>query len=518
MMTFQAWQHNFINRRSKWQPLGFLLLAVCCGLLLVRLPLSSLLLLMGATAVVILTLIRPLFGLGVTLIVAPLGALENQILGGTSLDSGQLLLLFTLAVWIGRGMLRQRVMIPKTMLNLSFLLVLLVTLLTLPSSPAPIIGLREWLKWLEMTLIMLMVVDLGREQGQKPNQTLIWLVVMLLLAGVSQALVGIWQFGLRGDGPEHFLVLDRFYRAYGTYEQPNPFGGFMNLSLLLGLGVLLGMLTAWWINRSQQGSVGAQRPYRQWIILFGGVLFAVTLTGLGLFFSWSRGAWLGFFAGAAVMIFFWPRKQRWGVILVTLFIVLFGVGLWLNVVPVPVTSRLASFTPDLQFGDVRGVDINDANYSVIERLAHWQAALDMATDNVWLGVGFGNYEPAYADYALINWPSPLGHAHNYYLNLLAEVGIIGLMIYLGFWLLVFWRTWQQLKWLPWPLRGVALGLMGVWTGLAVHQLVDKLYVNNIYIHLGVMFGLLQLLADARPCVAQATPHKQLDLTAERTVF
>ena len=83
--------------------------------------------------------------------------------------------------------------------------------------------------------------------------------------------------------------------------------------------------------------------------------------------------------------------------MLTLFIVLFGIGLWLNIVPTAVTGRLASFTTDLRFGDVRGVDINDANYSVIERLAHWQAALGMATDNVWSGVGFGNYEPAYAE-------------------------------------------------------------------------------------------------------------------------
>ena len=29
------------------------------------------------------------------------------------------------------------------------------------------------------------------------------------------------------------------------------------------------------------------------------------------------------------------------------------------------------------FEDVRGVGINDANYAVLERLAHWQAALEM---------------------------------------------------------------------------------------------------------------------------------------------
>ena len=168
-------------------------------------------------------------------------------------------------------------------------------------------------------------------------------------------------------------------------------------------------------------------------------------------------------------------------------------GLQFNLIPASITNRVTSFSQDLQFGDVRGVDINDANYAVLERLAHWQAALGMAGDNVWLGVGFGNYEPAYADYALINWPAPLGHAHNYYLNLLAETGIIGLAAYLFLWTAVFWQTIRLLKRLDWPRRGIALGLLAAWTDLSIHHLVDKLYVNNIYIHLGVMLALLQLL-------------------------
>ena len=39
-------------------------------------------------------------------------------------------------------------------------------------------------------------------------------------------------------------------------------------------------------------------------------------------------------------------------------------------------------------------------------------------------------------------------------------------------------------------RGLALGLFGTWTHLAVHSFVDKLYVNNLFLHIGVMVGLL----------------------------
>jgi putative inorganic carbon (HCO3(-)) transporter len=291
--------------------------------------------------------------------------------------------------------------------------------------------------------------------------------------------------------------LGRFYRAYGTYEQPNPFGGFMNLTVLLALGILAGLSTAWWIwlrNRSKRANEpNAFTPGWRVLVLTIFIAATVVMTGAALIFSWSRGAWLGFGAGLAVMVLFWPRKRIYGVALLSVALLIVLLALGTGLLPEAVSARLTGFTEDFTIGDVRGEDINDENYSVLERQAHWQAGLDMLRDEVVLGVGFGNYADVYDQYALINWPDALGHAHNYYINLLAEVGIVGLTAYLLFWMAVLWQSIRVLRKLAWPERGVVLGLLAVWTALAAHHLVDKLYVNNIYIHLGVMLGLLQLL-------------------------
>ncbi|VAW43528.1 hypothetical protein MNBD_CHLOROFLEXI01-197, partial [hydrothermal vent metagenome] len=74
-------------------------------------------------------------------------------------------------------------------------------------------------------------------------------------------------------------------------------------------------------------------------------------------------------------------------------------------------------------------------------------------------------------------------------------GIIGLLAYLLLWTAVFWQTIRLIRQSDGWQRGVLVGLLAVWTTLMVHHLVDKLYVNNIYIHLGALFGLLQLLDD-----------------------
>jgi O-antigen ligase len=483
-----------------WGSYAALAIALLLGAAFALLPLPLVAAALVVIAVPILFLVQPLLGLGLLLIAAPFGALENIILGNRLLDSGQLLFLLLVAVWLARGVTRRRIELPLTRLTVPLLLFLLVAALTLVGAPSLSYGFRELIKWLEIGVMLILVADLGRQYAGRgdsgaflsapSSETFLRLVLLLVLvAGVSQALIGIWQFGLRGSGPEHFEILGGgFFRAYGTFEQPNPFGGFMAWMASLGLGATVGLLMSWFERRA------LRLRELWWLLLFGA---ATVLTGLALLFSWSRGAWLGFAAAAAVLAFFWPRQRRWGVLLVVLlggsFLVLWQSGL----LPAALLERTTGFLQDLRFGDMRGVDINDANYAVIERLAHWQVAVDMARENLWLGVGFGNYEPAYDQYALLNWPFALGHAHNYYLNVLAETGVTGFLAYLLFWAAVFLQTIRLLRRLNWPARGIALGLLAAWTALMVHHLLDKLYVNNLYLHLGVMFGILHLLHDKK---------------------
>jgi O-antigen ligase len=142
------------------------------------------------------------------------------------------------------------------------------------------------------------------------------------------------------------------------------------------------------------------------------------------------------------------------------------------------------------------VKINDANYAVVERLAHWQAGVRMIEAHPWTGVGFSNYQPVYEQYRLLNWPMPLGHAHNIYLNVAAETGLPGLLAYLGLWAAIFALTIRALGRLSGATRWLALGLLGAWVHLSVHHLFDNLYVNNVHLHIGAMIGLLSAIGAA----------------------
>jgi O-antigen ligase len=310
----------------------------------------------------------------------------------------------------------------------------------------------------------------------------------LLFAGGANACVGIYEF-FGGSGADHLIVNNRFFRAFGTFGQPNPFGAFMGMLIPVAASLFLGTLIQIWQHRKHTKHLQAQQISQ--LVFYAIILL---LMSVAIIASWSRGAWLGFLVSLSVVGLFFPQRLWQSIALFLSGVSLVTIMWFSGLVPTSISARLSSITEDaFALNDVRGVDITSANYAIVERLAHWQAALRMADENPILGVGAGNYEVAYQNYRLINWVEPLGHAHNFYLNVLAETGIIGLITYLFFWLVTLFFTWQARKQPNIMKRSLAIGLLGSWAYIAVHSLTDNLYVNNMFMHFGVLLGLLAVI-------------------------
>jgi putative inorganic carbon (hco3(-)) transporter len=458
--------------------IGWAALAVLIALLAATQPLGVLAIGLGLACFGLLALITPLAALAILLILAPLRVLiatESSV--RLPLDIGQIALLALVGAWIAASIARDRAL-PRLKWSPVYVPLLVFFAATTASSfSAFSMGawLNEWLKWAQILLLVALCLNAGAHWE--------WLLFALALAGAGNALIGIYQF-FGGSGALHLLINDRFFRAFGTFGQPNPFGGFMGLLAPLMLMAALGCGLRVWRRVNLSALTG---------LLFYGACTA--LVTAGVFLSWSRGAWLAFGLSVLVMVIALPRKFWQGAALVA---VVAGLGavLWLSGrLPASIVERINSATQEtFAFNDVRGVHITPENYALVERFAHWQAALNMATAHPWLGVGFGNYEIAYPAHSLMNWELALGHAHNYYLNVLAETGMIGLAAYLVLWVGIVMLTWRSRRH-PDPFaRLIAVGLLGTWTYLGVHSLTDNLYVNNLFLHLGVMFGILAVLA------------------------
>jgi O-antigen ligase len=455
------------------------------ALLIATQPLTSILGVTLIAAVVMGTLLEPGIGLIVTLIAGPWAAWMNTYYPGLlPIDAGQIMVGFTLGAWVLGGLARREFIIPRSPLLIPLSLFVGWAAITMLWAPDLVFGLPEVIKWIEIILVMLLAIDVAQRRGTQ------WILTGVFITATLQALVGIYEARIRGVGPLGFQLSEGVYRAYGTFEQPNPFAGFVGMVLPIGV-----MLTAYFMVRVAWCVTNDHRSrITQYAVR--GTLYAVgtLLLAAGLYLSFSRGAWLGAAAAIGAVIVFAPRRLWIGLALglaaLIGLIALSGAGL----LPTSIGERLADAGTLLEIRDVRGVPINDANYALIERQAHWQAALNMLTEQPWTGVGFSNYQPLYEQYRLLNWPMPLGHAHNIYLNIAAETGVIGLGLYLWLWISIFVLTFRTIRRAQGLDRAVAVGLMGAWVFLGTHMLVDNLYVNNTHLMIGALLGLLSIVA------------------------
>jgi O-antigen ligase len=361
-------------------------------------------------------------------------------------------------------------------------------------------SLKEISKWLEFLVVALLGAQYLRTRRQ------IWTIIVLIcLAGISQAFYGYIQ-AFFNIGPQAF-IRDASLRVYGTFDQPNPYAGYINIPLSIALALTL--LGRGWLTR----------------ILAG---LTAILLGIAEYLSQSRG---GEMAIAAALVFIvLAGMPRILTLMRVLIIALLGFFEALLAGWIP----LHIFNPVLHFLGLVQISLtqpSSQDYSTAERLAHWIAGLHMFLDHPILGVGIGNYADAYPQYFITIFVDPLGHAHNYYINIAAETGFIGLTAYVLFLFAMFVagvtalrhinKKYEQakmqepeaqpvieaplgsrnkLKLLLRPLslaqhyrrqkqhaiaamltndRALAIGLLAALITVSVHNLVDDLYVHSL---------------------------------------
>jgi O-antigen ligase len=490
-----------LQRAALWGALA------AVALLLAWLPLRNAALLAATVAGGLLLLRRPWLIWTVVGAVLPFAAARDAG-PASALD---LLLAGAVALWFVDGVRRDSLLIaPSAPLVAALVYVLL---LLISSARALDFGqaLAEVVKWTEFAFVLALLPvmlwadgrtrqasDSHSDRLQVQMDRVRWVALGMVAGATAQALLGLYQFVFR-IGPDWFLILGRYMRAAGTFGQPNPFAGYLGLVLPVAASLAL---WAWAeVLRGRDGA-GRAAPGRLllWALLWSG---GGVLIGAGILASWSRGAWLGA-AGALVTVVV-LRSRIAAVVagtaaLLVLSLLLVGsltpAGLQERI-PEPVVARLAELPGFFGAGDPLAQEVTDENFAVIERVAHWVAALRMFEQSPWLGVGAGSYDAAYPLVRVPRWEEALGHAHNAYLNTLAEVGLAGAATVAALWAtLVVWlvralrQAGRQSKSglggaMAREQRALVVGVLGVLVHLAVHSLVDNLFVQGIYIVLAI---------------------------------
>jgi len=274
---------------------------VAIGLGVAWLPLASAALLVGGSIFLGLALLHPWLSLYLLIPIIPLSGLLALPLGSFKAGLMELVLALGVAVWLlkimaAQSQLGRPVTFKTGPLFLPFLLFLGAVSLTWLNALSIGASLVETAKWVEMLVLYLFIVNV------LPARHIKWVVLVLVLTGMAQAALGLYQFIFK-VGPPGFLLFDgRFLRAYGTFAQPNPYGGYLGLLLPLALS-----LTVWGLAQPAAAMPQIFAPYKQVGHAMLNKLYRLLQAGLlslppglllaALFASQSRGAWLGVAAG-----------------------------------------------------------------------------------------------------------------------------------------------------------------------------------------------------------------------------
>jgi O-antigen ligase len=458
-------------------------------ILLTWAPLDLAVIALGGMALTLLLLIRPW-------LIWPLLGFALPVSSSIGVGPGSLTdLIFVGAVglWLINGAARRSLCLQPMRLLPPLALYGVVLYLALLQATDLREALPELLKWVQFALVLLIV------PAMVPRRQAGWLVGGLLLGGAAQALLGIYQFTFR-IGPEWFEIMGRFMRASGSFSQPNPYGGYLGLSLPIAISLTLWSLQQLWQHRRQGLS-----PRMVAIVLGSGT--GALLLAAGLLASWSRGGWLGALGSTGAIILLRSRRAMIGgsmLLLVALLALLIGLvqPQW---IPAPLAARFQDVPAYLGMTDLLQQPVTNENFAIIERLAHWEAALRMWERAPWLGVGPGNYATIYPEVRLPRWEEALGHAHNIYLNTLAESGLWGLFAYLTFWgatLIYLWRR-RTLTQPAWG-KALVIGVIGTMCHLSIHNFFDNLFVQGIYLHVALGLSAVELVGQ-QPTISQSDP-------------
>jgi len=363
-------------------------------------------------------------------------------------------------LWLLIKLFRRRVLLLYTPLHLPIFFILILFCLHSFFSPAAYVARRQLWLFAAYTGIFIILTDILRTR--KRLFFLLTLIFFLVLVFSIYGLVAnrLWpdivyglgpvQKGLPGQvkipaiGMSFFpRVKPELYsgRVDAPYLCPDHLAGYLELVLpfLLSLVVI----------------VPLSMVLKIWLLYFSLIIFTAFV------FTLSRGGWLSFIVGMAVFwkgeivrrlpSFFWRNA-----FLVALIILVAAAGFGIR----PVRERVVE-----SFGGKEA--------AIRVRLRIWEGTVRMIKARPLLGWGLGTFRWVYPCYRHRFHYREANFAHNDYLHIWAELGLVGLLLFLWLALSALKLTFgKRLRKLPRRYRAVVVGLRISLIVFLVHSFFD----------------------------------------------
>jgi O-antigen ligase len=307
---------------------------------------------------------------------------------------------------------------------------------------------------------------------------LIFLSAVLIFVDSANRLLRLAQFlTIFGFGYAFFAILQSVLSPeaiYGIYRpQATPFGTFVNRNdyaamIVMLMGLPLGMLFSGAIERDKR-------------LLY---IVAAALMAISLLLSQSRGGLIAFVAEIILLVIFTTRNRGTKKLLLT-----FGLSTLLLLIAVGGAFFVAGETSLVRFS---GNDVSvEAPTQTTSRFHIWGVTTRMIEHNLPFGVGLGAFPAVYPAYDTGSGYQRVEQAHNDYLQLLSDGGIVGGLIGVFFLYLLAKLGRKGLRVDNTLRRGIAAGALAGLAAILVHSFFDfVLHVTAVSLMFLMLLGVL----------------------------
>lgn len=267
----------------------------------------------------------------------------------------------------------------------------------------------------------------------------VWLITIF---GFAFAFFAILQYVLSPDKIYGIYEL-QYAQPFGSFVNRHNFAAYMEMTMAVPLGLLF---------------VGAVPRDKRLL-----VITAIGLMGIALLLSGSRGGLISILAGIFFLLILTTESKSYGQFA-------FKIGMTILLIAtiiVGATWFIGGETTLTRIAETAASGDITTNRSHI-----WNVTLSVIKTYPIFGTGLGGFSTAYTGFDTLNGLERVEQAHNDYLQILADAGLIGFLI-AAFFVFQLFRTGLKNAKTANPFRrGVVLGALAGCFAIMVHSLFD----------------------------------------------
>lgn len=321
-----------------------------------------------------------------------------------------------------------------TELNLPIYVFVLINLISLIMSTAHILSIRGFFfKLLELVMLYFMVVETFNSK-KKINVILTTMLFSMVVVGID----GIFQYVKGVDFLRHYPILSN-NRIQGPFSNPNGLAGW--LLVMFPLSLSFAYSTDEYIINSSIRYSWLKNSIKPLAYLLSGLLLVC------LALTYARGAWVAALLSLVFLGIFCNKKM--------------------------ITAKVASMLVLIFYieSHINSRTYSTAKSSMVIRLDLWREALAIIRDFPLVGSGLNTYALMAKTYKASE--NTGFYPHNSYLQMAAEIGILGLLSFIWIIVSLFRVSVSNInKSLNKFYKYILLGLLTGLLGLLAHSFVD----------------------------------------------